>query len=306
MKPYVLNRHGRIVLPSNFFPELDFTVLGSLEQLDAVITRDFEAKAPTGTDILTRVKSGAYGTRYDLLRDVALNLLWVNRYAITMYEKRPMRWRDVPRRREDVFLPVLTPWEEAQRKIAAVADAYERLEPGSVRDAEDQVFRLLFEVFSQRRYHATELPAVKPTVGEMLADPGALTLCLGAHDPDFPTFSSEEIQDCSEEEPELEALHRLAMVLHNQYPWDRTQARLQEVGTLDDDDVVVLFTPRTRDVGEFLRRVRHGDRAPAPRFPAASRADPPGRTRRCWFAGVRGAAAAGVAERRQGRARLHE
>jgi len=31
MKPYVLNRHGRIVLPSNFFPELDFTVLGSLE-----------------------------------------------------------------------------------------------------------------------------------------------------------------------------------------------------------------------------------------------------------------------------------
>ena len=52
MKPYVLNRHGRIVLPSNFFPELDFTVLESLEQLDAVITRDFEAKAPTGTDIL--------------------------------------------------------------------------------------------------------------------------------------------------------------------------------------------------------------------------------------------------------------
>jgi 3-oxoacyl-[acyl-carrier-protein] synthase III len=280
MKPYVLNRHGRLVLPSNFIPELDFTVLGSLEQLDAVITRDFEAKAPTGTDILSRVQSGAYGTRYDLLRDVALNLLWVNRYAITMYEKRPTRWRDVPRRREDVFLPVLTPWEEAQRKIAAVADAYERLEPGSVRDAEDHVFRLLFEVFSQRRYHATELPAVKPTVGEMLADAGALTLCLGAHDPDFPTFSSEEIQDCTEEEPELEALHRLAMVLHNQYPWDREQARLQEIGTLDDDDVVVVFTPRTRDVGEFLRRVRRGDRPPAhahqprePRRPA--RAYPP-------------------------------
>src|SRR3712207_9012804 len=48
---------------------------------------------------------------YDLLRDVALNLLWVNRYAITMYEKRPTRWRDVPRRRDDLFLPVLQPWE---------------------------------------------------------------------------------------------------------------------------------------------------------------------------------------------------
>jgi 3-oxoacyl-[acyl-carrier-protein] synthase III len=70
------------------------------------------------------------------------------------------------------------------------------------------------------------------------------------------------------------------MVLHNQYPWDREQARLQEIGTLDDDDVVVVFTPRTRDVGEFLRRVRRGDRPPAhahqprePRRPA--RAYPP-------------------------------
>jgi hypothetical protein len=119
----------------------------------------------------------------------------------------------------------------------------------------------------------------------MLADAGALTLCLRAHDPDFPTSCSEEIQDCGEEKPELEALHRLAMVLHNQYPWDRGQARLQEVGTLDDDDVVVLFTPRTRDVGEFLRRVRRGERPPAHALPQASCADPPGRTRRCWWAG---------------------
>ena len=27
-----------------------------------------------------------------------MNLFWVNRYAMTMYEKRPTRWRDVPRR----------------------------------------------------------------------------------------------------------------------------------------------------------------------------------------------------------------
>ena len=29
---------------------------------------------------------------------------------------------------------------------------------------------MLFDVFAHRRYHATELPAIKPTVAEMLAD----------------------------------------------------------------------------------------------------------------------------------------
>src|ERR671932_877122 len=120
MKPFVLNRSGRLVFPSNFFPELDFSVFETLDQFAAVIRRDFEAKAPTGTEILERVEGGHYRSRYELMRDVALNLFWVNRYAMTMYEKRPTRWRDVPRQREDVFLPVLTPWEEGERKVAAV------------------------------------------------------------------------------------------------------------------------------------------------------------------------------------------
>ena len=34
MQPFVLNRHGRIVFPSNFRPELDLSVIDSLEQLD--------------------------------------------------------------------------------------------------------------------------------------------------------------------------------------------------------------------------------------------------------------------------------
>jgi 3-oxoacyl-[acyl-carrier-protein] synthase III len=267
MKPFVVNSHGRLVFPSNFIPELDFTVLESVEQLDAVIARDLEAKAPTGSDILERVRSDAYRTRYGLLRDVALNLLWVNRYAITMYEKRATRWRDVPRRREDLFLPVLTPWEGAEEKIAAVADAFGRLEPDVDAEAEEGVFRILFDVFAHRRYHATDLPAIKPTVAEMLAEPGRLTLCLGRYDPDFPTYTPEEIGDCSEQAPELEALHRQAMVLHNQFPWDRAEARLEEVGRLQDDDVVVLFTPRSAEARAFLRRARHAEpsRRPAPR-----------------------------------------
>src|SRR4029077_15423305 len=50
-----------------------------------------------------------------------MNLVWGNRYAMTMYEKRPTRWRDMPRRRDDVFLPLLTPWQEGDRKGAGGA-----------------------------------------------------------------------------------------------------------------------------------------------------------------------------------------
>ena len=124
MKPFVVNRHGRLVFPANFLGDLDFSVLETLDQFTAVIGRDFEAKAPTGTDILARVDSGAYPGRFELLRDLGQNLYWVNRYAITMFDKRPTRWRDLAKRRDDVFLPVLTPWEDSERKVAAVESAF--------------------------------------------------------------------------------------------------------------------------------------------------------------------------------------
>ena len=57
MQPFVLNRHGRMVFPSNFMPELDFSAVDGLDQLDTVIRRDFETKAPTGSDILKRVRT---------------------------------------------------------------------------------------------------------------------------------------------------------------------------------------------------------------------------------------------------------
>ena len=52
MKPFVVNRYGRIVFPYNFIPELDFSVFETLEQFAAVIRRDFEDKAPTEADIV--------------------------------------------------------------------------------------------------------------------------------------------------------------------------------------------------------------------------------------------------------------
>jgi 3-oxoacyl-[acyl-carrier-protein] synthase-3 len=255
MQPFVVNRHERIVFPSNFMPELDLSVMDSLEQLDNVIRRDFEVKAPTGTNILHRVEEGAYSSRYELMRDVALNLFWTNRFAMTLYEKRPTRWADVPRTRPDVFLPIVTPWEDGERKIAAVQSAYETLPPTWDREVEDRIFGTLFDVFGHRRHHATDLPTIKPTVAEMLSDPTNLTFRLRSYDPDFPVYDFTEMLDCAEDVPELEALSRWAMVLHNQYPWDRSQAELVEVGQLRDDDFVVVLHPRDQEVRHFLRRI---------------------------------------------------
>ena len=256
MKPFVINTHGRLVFPANFLGELDFSVLESLDQFTAVIGRDFEAKAPTGTDILARVEAGSYPGRFELLRDLGQNLFWVNRYAITMFDKRPTRWRDLPKGRDDVFLPVLTPWEDSERKVAAVERAFRELPATWDAGTEDRVFDLLFGVFSTKLHHATELPAIKPTVAEFLSQPGALTFVMPDHDPDYPIFTFEQILDAHEDVPELEALMRWAMVLHNQYPWDRARTELHGPGEIGDDDFVVALHPRDRDVLAFIEQVK--------------------------------------------------
>ncbi len=258
MNAFVLNRHGRLVFPSNVMPELDFSTMESLEQLDSVIRRDFETKAPSGTEILEKVRAGSYETRYDLMRDLALNLFWANRFSITMYDKRPTRWADVPRTRSDVFLPVLQPWDEGEAKVTAVQEAFPGLAARWNEGCEDRIFDILFDVFANRRHHASTLPAIKPTVAEFLEQPGNLTFRLPRYDPDFPVYDYTDILDVSEDVPELEALHRWAMVLHNQYPWERSQVELAEAGDLRDDDYVVAFHPRDKEVRAFLRRLRAG------------------------------------------------
>jgi 3-oxoacyl-[acyl-carrier-protein] synthase III len=264
MKPFVINRYGRLVFPANFLGDLDFSVLGTLDQFAAVIGRDFEAKAPTGTDILARVESGAYPGRFELLRDLGQNLYWVNRYAITMFDKRPTRWRDLAKHRDDVFLPVLTPWEDSERKVAAVEQAFRALPATWDAETENKVFDLLFALFRTKLHHATELPAIKPTVTEFLAQPGALTFVMPEHDPDYPVFRTEDIIDAHESVPELEALMRWAMVLHNQYPWDRSRTELRGAAGIGDDDFVVAFHPRSRDVLAFIDRVKSSGRAGTP------------------------------------------
>ena len=258
MQPFVVNRHGHLVFPSNFLPDLDFSVIQTEEQLDNVIRRDFETKAPSGTEIGARIERGHYSDRTHLMRDVALNLFWVNRFAMTMYDKVPTRWRDVPRSRDDVYLPVVEYWLDRDSKIGAVDRAYLDLPSAGDGATEDRIWSVLSDVFRHRKHRANALEAIRPTVAEALADPTNLTFHLQDYDPDYPTFSYRDIVDAREDVAELEALHRWAMVLHNQYPWDRSRQQLTAVGDLQDDDVVVLFKPRTTEVTRFLHQVTSG------------------------------------------------
>ena len=83
---------------------------------------------------------------------------------------------------------MLTPWEDSERKVAAVEQAFRALPATWDGDTENKVFDLLFELFRTKLHHATELPAIKPTVAEFLDSPGALTFAMPEYDPDYPVF----------------------------------------------------------------------------------------------------------------------
>ncbi|MEO7656650.1 MAG: 3-oxoacyl-[acyl-carrier-protein] synthase III C-terminal domain-containing protein [Sphingomicrobium sp.] len=276
MKSFVLNRHGSLVLPANLFAQLDFSVIGSLDQFEAIVKRDMESKAPTGSQILELIESGGYGSRVELLRDVALNLYWVNRNTLTLYNKRPMRWRDVPRNRPDLFLPVQAPWQDAERKIASMRAAYDGLPTSNpaAASSEDEIFDLLYEIVRYKRHHATYMPAIKPTVAEFLAKPDNLTTVLDRHDPNFLVFTERDIVDCREDVPELEAIHRWVMLLHNLYPWDRSRQRLARPDEIGEDDFVIVFEPRNREVLAFINRVKEAQSAPPTAPPPRTQVEP--------------------------------
>jgi len=50
-------------LPVELSAGLGLSVIETEEQLDRVIRRDFETKAPTGTEIMSRVEAGGYASR---------------------------------------------------------------------------------------------------------------------------------------------------------------------------------------------------------------------------------------------------
>jgi 3-oxoacyl-(acyl-carrier-protein) synthase III len=262
MKPFQLNKHGKLVFPTSIFVDLDFSIISDLNQLRAIIRRDFEVKSPTGNEIAERADNGQYATRYDLLRDLGLHLFWANRFALAMYDKRPVRWRDVPRTHDDVFVPLLTPRENRERKAASVLNAYGKLPAKWDKVSEDDLFGILFDCFANKLYRASELPPIKATITEAMTTPNAQTTVLDDYNPDHRCYSVEDILNVSEQQPELEALRRWTMVLHNQHPWDRSRAKLKAFAEMEDDDVVVLFYPRNRSVLNFINRVKKGSESP--------------------------------------------
>ena len=146
---------------------------------------------------------------------------------------------------------------------------------------------MLFDVYRHKLHHATELSAIKLTVaGGAGRGRRGLTYCLSSYDPDFPVYGYDEILDCSEEQPELEALMRMAMVMHNQYPWDRSQAMRLEDGRPDRPTMSSWSSsrPRNREVREFIRRARTGSPPrpvhQRPRRRQRARSRPPSRSRR--------------------------
>jgi len=275
MKPFVLDRYGRIVFPFNFLPELDFSVFHTLEEFETVVRRDFEDKTRPEMEIVARLAGGDYQERYWLLRDLAGHLFWINRYAMTMYERRPTRWRDVPRQRADVFLPRLID-VDAGPAADALQAGYHGLPPGRDERTEDVVFGILLDVFRSRQTAGVGIEALNPTVGEALARPDTLVCRLLDYAPDYPGYTDDDILGYAHPVPELEALMRHAMVLHDQFRWDREQAELVSVKDLADDDVVVVLHPRNAEVARFIRRGRSGQhrkrvapRPLPPRSPAA-------------------------------------
>ncbi len=265
LKPFVINRHGRLVFPCNFFPELDFSVFESPKQFAAVIRRDFGEKAPTETDIVSRLQDGTYQNRYEICRDLALNLFWANRYMFTMYEKRPTRWADLPRQREDIFLPLFKP-RDATAIITAIQAGCEALPARWDDEQEDKIFHILLNVFRNKPSAGGELRAIKPTVAEILANPSNLTYRLLNYDRDYLRYTYDDVIDCIHPVPELEALMRQGMILHNQYPWDPASGSRAKVGELRDDDYVVAYYPRNNEVLQFLRRLKEDEYTSRPRL----------------------------------------
>ena len=255
LKPFIINSHGRIVFPANFFPELDFSVFKTLKQFAAVIRRDFGEKAPTDVEIAARLHAGEYKSRYDLCRDLVLNRFWMNRYTLTMYEKRPTRWKDLPRQRDDIFLPVYKPRDDSAITTAIEA-GYRALPPSWDEELEDRSFSILLNVFRNKLSAGGELRPIRPTVSEALADPANRTRHLLAYDPDYLRYTFDDVIDCLHPVPELEALMRQCMILHNQYPWDPSTSTRTEISKLKDDDYVVAFHPRNEAVLRFIQRVK--------------------------------------------------
>jgi 3-oxoacyl-(acyl-carrier-protein) reductase len=147
-----------------------------------------------------------------------------------------------------------------QRDSSAIANkiaaGYQDLPASWDEELEDRSFAILLAVYKNALSAGGELRPVRPTIAEASAEPSNLTRQLKAYDPDYLSYTFDDVVDCLHPVPELEALMRQCMILHNQYPWDPSTSTQTEIGKLKDDDYVVAFYPRNEDVLRFIQRVK--------------------------------------------------
>ena len=141
----------------------------------------------------------------------------------------------------------------------AIEAGYQDLPPSWDEELEDRSFGILLNVFRNSLSAGGELRPVRPTVAEALADPANRTRQLRVYDPDYLSYTFDDVVDCLHPVPELEALMRQCMILHNQYAWDPSTSTRTEIGKLKDDDYVVAFHPRNEDVLRFIQRVKEDE-----------------------------------------------
>ena len=259
MRPFVVNGHGRLVFPSNFSAELDFSVLETLEQLEAVVKRDFEAKAPTGTEILERVESGAYDSR-------------VPAAARPRDEPglgQPLRDDDVREASDAMARPSAPP----RRRLPAAADAV-----GGRASARSRPSPTAWSELSRRRgtprprtgssracsrssaTSATTRPSCRPSSRPWTRSRATrrnLTLLPPAPRPRLPDLQLRGDPRLQRGGPRARAAAPPRDGAPQPVPvGPGARARLEEVGKIGDDDFVVAFVPRNPEVLEFIRRVR--------------------------------------------------
>ena len=204
MRPFVINGHGRS--SSRRTSSRSWTSRSSRPWSSSKrwSRRDFEAKAPTGTEILDARRVGRVRlARYELLRDLALNLVWVQplRDDDVREAADPLARRAAPPRRRLPAAPDALGGRRAQgrgrrRGVRAPPADVGRARPRTA-SSRPALRRLPPQAAPRDR-----APADQADRGaRSLADPANLTFCLPSHDPDYPTYSYEEILDCTEAVP---------------------------------------------------------------------------------------------------------
>ena len=120
-------------------------------------------------------------------------------------------------------------------------------------------FRILLNVYKNALSSGGELWPIRPTVAEALADPANRTRQLLAYDPDYLRYTFNDVVDCLHPVPELEALMRQCMILHNQYPWDPATSTQSEIGSLRMTTTWWPSIRRDEYVKRFIQRVREDE-----------------------------------------------